>query len=130
MPSGATSLVGLPTAVVQHEEGYNPFAPQYWVEGYWDYQCDELGTHCHRVWVPGYWTSDYSPPTDYRGNVTQVTAYANAGLDPADGAVTEPVVDLSVEFSNMIMAQRSFEANERTIETARDMYQAALQIGK
>ena len=40
------------------------------------------------------------------------------------------VVDLAVELTNMIMSQRSFEANERTIETARDMYQAALQIGK
>ena len=51
-------------------------------------------------------------------------------LADANGNVTRPVVDLAVEMTNMIMAQRSFQANERTIETARDMYQAALQIGK
>jgi len=51
-------------------------------------------------------------------------------LADANGNVTRPVVDLAVELTNMIMAQRSFQANERTIETARDMYQAALQIGK
>ena len=51
-------------------------------------------------------------------------------LADANGNVTRPVVDLAVELTNTIMAQRSFQANERTIETARDMYQAALQIGK
>ena len=51
-------------------------------------------------------------------------------LADANGNVTRPVVDLAVEMTNMIMASRSFQANERTIETARDMYQAALQIGK
>jgi flagellar basal-body rod protein FlgC len=51
-------------------------------------------------------------------------------LADANGNVTEPVVELSIEMTNMIMASRSFQVNERTIETARDMYQAALQIGK
>ena len=51
-------------------------------------------------------------------------------LADANGNVTEPVVDLAVEMTNMIMASRSFQVNERTIENARDMYQAALQIGK
>ena len=51
-------------------------------------------------------------------------------LADAKGNVTRPVVDLAIEMTNMIMASRSFQANERTIETARDMYQAALQIGK
>ncbi len=51
-------------------------------------------------------------------------------LADANGNVTRPVVDLSIEMTNMIMASRSFQVNERTIETARDMYQAALQIGK
>ena len=48
----------------------------------------------------------------------------------AKGNVMRPVVDLAIEMTNMIMASRSFQVNERTIETARDMYQAALQIGK
>ncbi len=51
-------------------------------------------------------------------------------LADAKGNVTRPVVDLAIEMTNMIMASRSFQVNERTIETARDMYQAALQIGK
>ena len=51
-------------------------------------------------------------------------------LADANGNLTRPVVDLSIEMTNMIMASRSFQVNERTIETARDMYQAALQIGK
>ena len=51
-------------------------------------------------------------------------------LADAKGNVMRPVVDLAIEMTNMIMASRSFQVNERTIETARDMYQAALQIGK
>jgi flagellar basal-body rod protein FlgC len=51
-------------------------------------------------------------------------------LANANGDVTEPVVDLSVEMTNMIMAQRSFQANEQTVQTAQTIYQAALQIGK
>ncbi len=34
---------------------------------------DAYNTYC-----PGYWASDYDPATDYRGNVTQVTTYADA----------------------------------------------------
>jgi len=54
------------------------------------------------------------------------------GNPPADanGNLTLPVVDLAVEMTNMIMANRSFQANGRTIETARDMYTAALRIGR
>ena len=51
-------------------------------------------------------------------------------LADANGNVTRPVVDLAVELTNMIMASRSFQVNERTIETARDMYTAALRIGR
>ena len=51
-------------------------------------------------------------------------------LADADGNLTQPVVDLAVEMTNMIMANRSFQANGRSIETARDMYTAALRIGR
>ena len=51
-------------------------------------------------------------------------------LADANGNLTLPVVDLAVEMTNMIMANRSFQANGRSIETARDMYTAALRIGR
>jgi flagellar basal-body rod protein FlgC len=51
-------------------------------------------------------------------------------LADANGNLTQPVVDLGVEMTNMILANRSFQANGRTIETARDMYTAALRIGR
>jgi flagellar basal-body rod protein FlgC len=59
----------------------------------------------------------------------QVSAPGNPLAD-ANGNLTEPVVDLAIEMTNMIMANRSFQANGRTIETARDMYTAALRIGR
>jgi flagellar basal-body rod protein FlgC len=51
-------------------------------------------------------------------------------LADANGNLTQPVVDLAIEMTNMIMANRSFQANGRTIETARDMYLAALRLGR
>ena len=51
-------------------------------------------------------------------------------LADAQGNVTRPVVDLGAQMTDMMMAQRSFQANESTIENARDMYTAALRIGK
>ena len=46
-----------------------------------------------------------------------------------NGDVTLPHVELSVEMTNMILAQRSYQANLRMFETARDTYRSALQIG-
>jgi flagellar basal-body rod protein FlgC len=46
-----------------------------------------------------------------------------------DGYITRPDVDLSVEMTNMLIAQRSYQANLRSVESARDMYRSALQIG-
>ena len=48
----------------------------------------------------------------------------------AKGNVTQPVVDMESQMTDMIMANRSFQANERSVETARDMYTAALRIGR
>jgi flagellar basal-body rod protein FlgC len=45
------------------------------------------------------------------------------------GYITRPNVDLGVEMTNMLIAQRSYQANLRTVEQARDMYRSALQIG-
>lgn len=45
------------------------------------------------------------------------------------GYVIRPHVELSVEMTNMILATRSYQANLRMLETARDTYRSALQIG-
>jgi flagellar basal-body rod protein FlgC len=63
---------------------------------------------------------------------SQPAVVSDPGNPMADarGDVTEPVVDLEAQMTDMIMANRSFQANERSVETARDMYTAALRIGR
>lgn len=51
-------------------------------------------------------------------------------LADADGYVTQPVVDLAGQMADLIVANRSYQANLRTIETGREAYQAALRIGQ
>ena len=46
------------------------------------------------------------------------------------GYVTRPKVDLATEMTNMLMAQRLYQANIAIAQQARDSYTAALQIGK
>jgi RHS repeat-associated protein len=69
--------------VAGHSETHNPYAPQ-WEQCdcyMWDYwQIDCLQWNC-------YWMTNYDPWTDYRGNVTQITSYADAVN--LTGAVTE-----------------------------------------
>jgi flagellar basal-body rod protein FlgC len=50
-------------------------------------------------------------------------------LADAQGYVVRPNVDLSVEMTNMLIANRSYQANIRVVETARDTYRSALKIG-
>jgi flagellar basal-body rod protein FlgC len=56
-------------------------------------------------------------------------------LDPSNpladdrGRIAMPVVDLGVEMTNMLIANRAYQANVRVIEQARDVYRSALQIG-
>jgi len=78
--------------VVMHDQSHNPHADAegfcYWDYDWndpdctgscWDYNCDG---YCNQIWNCPY---DYS--TEYRGNITQITRYANAvGLT---GAVSE-----------------------------------------
>jgi flagellar basal-body rod protein FlgC len=47
-----------------------------------------------------------------------------------DGYVTEPVVDMSTEMTNMVVASRLYESNLSVVATATQSYQAALSIGK
>jgi flagellar basal-body rod protein FlgC len=51
-------------------------------------------------------------------------------LADADGYVKYPDIDLAEQMTNLIMAQRGYQANLATIERATTAYQAALQLGK
>lgn len=46
------------------------------------------------------------------------------------GYVTRPHVDLSEEMTHMLVSQRLYQANLSAMQTARESYQQALQIGK
>lgn len=48
---------------------------------------------------------------------------------PTAGMVKRPVVDLSVEMTNMLIAQRSYQANLSVMDRVRDAYKSALSIG-
>ncbi len=51
-------------------------------------------------------------------------------LADAEGYVKYPDIDLAEQMTNLIMAQRGYQANLATIERATNAYQAALQLGK
>jgi hypothetical protein len=72
-------LVDTP-GVVSHSDAANPYAANYWVppDDYLDCE-DEAGKRprCHKVHEPGYWATPYQQSTDFRGNVTQTTRYAD-----------------------------------------------------
>ena len=51
-------------------------------------------------------------------------------LADADGYVRYPDIDMADQMTQLIQAQRSYQANLSTIERATDAYRAALQLGK
>lgn len=51
-------------------------------------------------------------------------------LADADGNVRYPDVDLAGQMTQLIMAQRSYQANAAVVDRAREAYQAALTIGR
>ena len=51
-------------------------------------------------------------------------------LADADGMVRAADVDMSAQMTNLIMAQRGFQASVQVTKTAQDTYNTALQIGK
>ncbi len=51
-------------------------------------------------------------------------------LADENGLVRTPNVDMAVEMTSLIMAQRGYQANLSVVERARDAYQAALNLGK
>lgn len=48
----------------------------------------------------------------------------------ATGYVRRPDIDMGQQMGNLIMAQRAFQANATVIDRAKDVYEAAIAIGK
>ncbi len=51
-------------------------------------------------------------------------------LADAEGYVRYPDIDMSSQMTQLIMAQRGYQANAAVIDRAKDMYTSALQIGR
>ena len=51
-------------------------------------------------------------------------------LADADGYVRYPDIDLGDQMTQLLMAQRGYQANLATIRSATEAYQQALQLGK
>ncbi len=47
-----------------------------------------------------------------------------------EGYVRYPDIDMSTQMTQLIMAQRGYQANAAVVDRARESYQAALQIGR
>jgi len=51
-------------------------------------------------------------------------------LADKDGYVRYPDIDMSSQMTQLIMAQRGYQANAAVVDRAKETYQAALQIGR
>jgi flagellar basal-body rod protein FlgC len=51
-------------------------------------------------------------------------------LADAGGYVRMPDIDLGSQMTQMIMAQRGYQANLAVVDRAKDAYQAAIQLGR
>ncbi|MCF6378243.1 flagellar basal-body rod protein FlgC [Nocardioides KLBMP 9356] len=51
-------------------------------------------------------------------------------LADADGMVRMPAMDMSVQMTSLVQAQRGFQASVQVTKTAQDTYGAALSIGQ
>jgi flagellar basal-body rod protein FlgC len=65
--------------------------------------------------------------SDAEGRVVNDPTHA---LADADGNVRMPEIDLASQMSQLVMAQRGFQASVQVTKTAQDEYNSALQIGK
>ncbi|MFL6061050.1 MAG: flagellar basal body rod protein FlgC [Marmoricola sp.] len=66
----------------------------------------------------------YSDPTG------RVVNDPESALADADGNVRMPDIDLASQMSQLVMAQRGFQASVQVTKNAQDTYTAALQIGR
>lgn len=53
----------------------------------------------------------------------------NHPMADEDGYVAMPVMDMSGQMVDMMIAQRHYQSNLRTVESAREAYQSALRLG-
>jgi len=51
-------------------------------------------------------------------------------LADEDGYVRAPAMDMSVQMTSLVQAQRGFQASVQVTKTAQDTYNSALQIGQ
>jgi flagellar basal-body rod protein FlgC len=65
------------------------------------------------------------------GSAEGVLAYEpDNPLADAEGYVRRPDIDMGSQMAQMIMAQRSYQANLSVVDRARDAYTAAINLGK
>jgi flagellar basal-body rod protein FlgC len=60
----------------------------------------------------------------------RVVSDPNSPLADADGNVRAPEDDIGTQMTQLVMAQRGFQASVQVTKTAQDTYNAALQIGQ
>lgn len=60
----------------------------------------------------------------------QVTYDPDNPLADSEGNVRRPDIDLGSQMTQMIMAQRAYQANLAVVDRARDSYTAAINLGK
>ena len=72
-------------------------------------------------------TSDQSPGVYVAGTAQ---GSAEGRLADADGYVRYPDIDLGDQMSQLILAQRGYQASAAIVDRARNSYEAALQIGR
>jgi flagellar basal-body rod protein FlgC len=65
------------------------------------------------------------------GSATGRVVYEpNNPLADADGNVRYPDIDLASQMTQLIMAQRGYQANAAVVDRAKELYTTALQIGR
>ncbi|MFI1991372.1 flagellar basal body rod protein FlgC [Actinoplanes sp. NPDC020271] len=65
------------------------------------------------------------------GSAQGILAYEpDNPLADAQGYVRRPDIDMGSQMAQMIMAQRSYQANLSVVDRARDAYAAAINLGK
>ncbi|AVL96370.1 MULTISPECIES: flagellar basal body rod protein FlgC [Microbacterium] len=80
-------------------------------------------------------TSDQSPGVYVAGTVQgdaegRLVHQPDHPLADADGYVRYPDIDLGDQMSQLILAQRGYQASAAIVDRARNSYEAALQIGR
>ncbi|WP_328462707.1 flagellar basal-body rod protein FlgC [Actinoplanes sp. NBC_00393] len=65
------------------------------------------------------------------GSAEGILAYEpDNPLADAEGYVRRPDIDMGSQMAQMMMAQRSYQANLSVVDRARDSYTAAINLGK